>query len=156
MEEEEIAATEYRLTRALNNFNSIENSETQALIRLALRQGRYLSRNPDSRSRIDNISKTADILIESTGKIVKSWDEVNDAVMKLQKTYSNYSVRHIDSIANARNRLENFMGRVTGMTDILEGVLQEVDDQESATKVIEKLGIVREYEKKLRQSGPTR
>lgn len=156
MEEEDAAAVEYRLMRALNTFSTVENAETQALIRLALRQGRFLSRNPDNKARIDNISKTADLLIESTEKIMRSWDEVNEAVMKLQKTYSDYSIKQIDSIAKARNRFENFIGRITGITDILEGVLQEVEDQEAAMKIIEKLGTVREYEKKLRQSGPAR
>lgn len=157
MEEEDIAAVEYRLVRALNNFNTVEGAETQALIRLALRQGRNLSRrNPDQKIRVENISKTADSLIDSMEKMMRSWDEVSDAVTKLQKTYSNYSMKQIDSIANARNRVENFIGRITGIADILEGVLQESEDQEAATKIIEKLGVVREYEKKLRQSGPAR
>lgn len=156
MEEEDVAAIEYRLMRALNTFSTVENAETQALIRLALRQGRNLSRNPEKKARIDNISRTADFLIGSAEKIMKSWDEVNEAVMKLQKTYSNYSIKQIDSIANARNRFENFIGRITGITDILEGVLQEVEDQEAAMKIIEKLGTIREYERKLRQSGPAR
>lgn len=153
MEEEDIAAVEYRLVRALNNFNTVEGAETQALIRLALRQGRNLSRNTDQRARVENISKTADSLIDSMEKMMKSWDEVSDAVTKLQKTYSSYSMKQIDSIANARNKVENFIGRITGIADILEGVLQESEDQEAAAKIIEKLGVVREYEKKLRESG---
>jgi hypothetical protein len=77
---------------------------------------------------------------------------VNGAVAKLQQTYPSYSVRQLESITNARLKLENYLGRASGLSDILEGVLQEIDDQTSAQKVIDRLNVVRDQEKKLRQS----
>ena len=151
-EEEEVAAIEYAVVRALKNYDTVEQAETQALIRLALRQGRMLSRTPDSKSKLDSLSKSAEVLFESTEKVVKAWDDVNVAVAKLQQTYPSYSVRQLDSITNARLKFENYLGRASGLSDILEGVLQEIEDQPSAQKVIDRLNVIREQEKKLRQS----
>ncbi|MDH4123810.1 MAG: hypothetical protein OEV21_07005 [Thermoplasmata archaeon] len=153
METEEVAAIEYAVVRALKNFDTIEGSESQALIRLALRQGRILSRTNDEKSRLDSLAKSASNLIDSANKVLQAWEEVNKAVAKLQETYGSSSVRQTESISTARMRFENYLGRSSGLTDILEGVLQEIQDAD-AQKIIDMLNQVRDHEKKMRQSGP--
>lgn len=152
MADEDVAATEYALTRALKDFDSIMSEEEHALIRLSLRQGRSLSKEIDEKGRLESISKFADSLISSREKVSFAWSDVNEAVAQLQKTWGKYVVKQLDSISTARLKYENFLGRASGLSDILEGVLQELESQEAAQKIIDSLTIMRETEQKIRQA----
>jgi hypothetical protein len=152
MADEDTAAIEYAVVRALKNFDAIMSEEEHALIRMALRQGRLLSRVTDEKERIESLRKVADTLIVSREKVSGAWNEVNVAVVNLQKTYASFAVKQLDSFTNARLKFENFLGRASGLSDMLEGVLHEVADQETAQKVIERLSAVREKESKVRQA----
>jgi hypothetical protein len=152
MADEDVAAIEYAVVRALKNFDTIMSEEEHALIRMALRQGRLLSRVSDEKERIESLRKVADSLIISREKVSGAWHDVNVAVANLQKTYDSFAVKQLDSITTARLKFENFLGRASGLSDILEGVLHEVADQGTAQKVIERLSAVREKEGKVRQA----
>ncbi len=151
MAAEDVAAIEYAMVRALKNFDTIMSEEEHALIRMSLRQGRLLSRVTDEKGRLESLSKVADSLILSREKVTGAWDEVNTAVANLQKTYNSFSVRQLDSVTSARLKFENFLGRAFGLSDILEGVLQEANDQATAQNIIERLAAVREKESKVRR-----
>jgi len=60
-------------------------------------------------------------------------------------------VKQLESISSARLKYENFLGRGSGLSDILEGVLQELESQDAAQKIIDRLAAVRETEHKVRQ-----
>jgi hypothetical protein len=152
MADEDTAAIEYAVVRALKNFETIMSEEEHALIRMALRQGRLLSRVTDEKERIESLRKVADALIVSREKVSGTWNDVNIAVAKLQKTYGSFAVKQLDSFTSARLKFENFLGRASGLSDILEGVLHEAADQMTAQKVIERLSAVREKESKVRQA----
>ncbi|MCJ7517447.1 MAG: hypothetical protein MUO18_05745 [Methanomassiliicoccales archaeon] len=152
MTDEDTAAIEYAVVRALKNFETIMSEEEHALIRMALRQGRLLSRVTDEKERIESLRKVADSLIVSREKVSGAWNDVNVAVANLQKTYASFAVKQLDSITSARLKFENFLGRASGLSDILEGVLHEAADQGTAQKVIERLSAVREKESKVRQA----
>jgi len=152
MADDDVAAIEYAVVRALKNFETIMSEEEHALIRMALRQGRLLSRVADEKERIESLRKVADSLIVSREKVSGAWNDVNVAVANLQKTYDSFAVKQLDSITSARLKFENFLGRASGLSDILEGVLHEVADQGTAQKVIERLSAVREKEGKVRQA----
>jgi hypothetical protein len=152
MTDEDTAAIEYAVVRALKNFETIMSEEEHALIRMALRQGRLLSRVTDEKERIESLRKVADSLIVSREKVSGAWNDVNVAVAKLQKTYGSFAVKQLDSFTSARLKFENFLGRASGLSDILEGVLHEAADQGTAQKVIERLSAVREKESKVRQA----
>jgi hypothetical protein len=151
MAEEDVAATEYALTRALKSFDSIMTEEEHTLIRLSLRQGRSLSRISDEKGRLESISKFADSLIASREKVSAAWNGVNEAVANLQKTWGKEMVKQLDIISTARLKYENFLGRSSGLSDILEGVLQELESQDAAQKIIDRLSAVRETEHKVTQ-----
>jgi hypothetical protein len=151
MAEEDVAATEYALTRALKNYDSIITEEEHALIRLSLRQGRSLTRAADEKAKLESISKFADQLIASREKVMFAWSDVNEAVAKLQQAWGKVAVKQFGSISGARLKYENFLGRGAGLSDILEGVLQELESQDAAQKVIDRLSQVRETERKIRQ-----
>lgn len=151
MVEEDIAAIEYAVTRALKNFDSVMSDEEHALIRLALRQGRTLSRIVDDQGRLESIEKFADSLIGSREKVSFAWDEVNAAVANLQRTWPTYSVKQLDSFTSARMKYENYLGRASGLSDIIEGVLQESQEQDAAQKLIDRLSKIREAESKVRK-----
>jgi hypothetical protein len=151
MADEDVAAIEYAVVRALKNFDAIMSEEEHALIRMSLRQGRLLSRVTDEKGRLESLDKVADSLIVSREKVSSAWNDVNVAVANLQKTYASFSVRQLDSITSARLKFENFLGRASGLSDILEGVLQEASDHAAAQKVIERLSAVREKESKVRR-----
>ena len=151
MVEEDVAATEYALTRALKSFDSIISEEEHTLIRLSLRQGRSLSKMSDEEGRLESISKFADSLISSREKVSTAWNEVNEAVANLQKSWGKTVVKQLESISSARLKYENFLGRGSGLSDILEGVLQELESQDAAQKIIDRLAAVRETEHKVRQ-----
>jgi len=153
MAEEDAAATEYALTRALKDFDTIMSEEEHALIRLSLRQGRALSRVTDEKGRLESIAKFADSLIGSREKVSAAWNDVNEAVAGLQKTYGKYALKQLDSISSAKLKYENFLGRASGLSDILEGVLQELESQEAAQKIIDRLSAVREAELKVRHAS---
>ena len=152
MVDEDAVATEYALTRAMKSFESIIGEEEHALIRLSLRQGRSLSRVTDEKGKLESISKFADILIASREKVMFAWSDVNKAVGKLQETWGKVVVKQLGSISSARLKYENFLGRGAGLSDILEGVLQELESQDAAQKVIDRLSAVRETERKIRQT----
>ncbi len=152
MAEEDVAAIEYAVVRALKNFDTIMSDEEHALIRMALRQGRLLSRVADEKERIESLRKVADSLIVSREKVTSAWNEVNVAISNLQKAYGSFAIKQLDSITTARLKFENFLGRASGLSDILEGVLHEAADQGTAQKVIERLSAVREKESKVRQA----
>lgn len=151
MTEEDVAAIEYAVIRALRNFGTVVDSETHALIRLALRQGRMLSKAGKSKGRIEYLSRIADSLIDARHKVIKAWNEVNEAMTILQKTYSSYTVAHLQSITNARMKYESFLGRASGLADVIEGVLQEAEASGESQKIIEKLSEVQEEETEARQ-----
>jgi len=151
MAEEEVAAIEYAVTRALKNFDTIMSEEEHALIRLSLRQGRALSRATDEKGRLESVSKFADSLISSREKVSVAWNEVNETVAKLQEAWGAYAVKQLGSISSARLKYENFLGRASGLSDIIEGVLQELDSQEVAQKLIDRLSAVREAESKVKR-----
>jgi len=153
MANEDVAAIEYAVVRALKNFDTIMSEEEHALIRMALRQGRLLSRVTDEKERIESLRKVADSLIVSREKVSGAWNDVNVAVANLQKTYDSFAVKQLDSITSARLKFENFLGRASGLSDILEGVLHEAADQGTAQKVIERLSAVREKESKVRRQA---
>jgi hypothetical protein len=70
-EEEEVAGIEYAVVRALKKYDTVEQTETQAMIRLALRQGRMLSRTLDPKTKLDSLSKSSEALSEATEKVVR-------------------------------------------------------------------------------------
>jgi hypothetical protein len=152
MAKEGVAATEYALTRALKNFDSIMVEEEHTLIRLSLRQGRALTRTADEKVKLESISKFADQLIASREKVMFAWSDVNEAVGKLQEAWGKVVVKQLGSISSARLKYENFLGRGAGLSDILEGVLQELESQDAAQKIIDRLSAVRETERKVRQA----
>ena len=156
MTEEDVAAIEYAVIRALRNFDTVIGSETHAMIRLALRQGRMLSKTGKSKGRTEYLSRIADSLIESRKKIIGSWDEVNVAVEHLQKTYKSFPVGHLESVTSARMKYECFIGRVSGLSDVLEGILQENEDSEESQQIIEKLSKSREDEVEFRKTSDVR
>ena len=121
MADEDTAAIEYAVVRALKNFETIMSEEEHALI-------------------------------VSREKVSGAWNDVNIAAAKLQKTYGSFAVKQLDSFTSARLKFENFLGRASGLSDILEGVLHEAADQGTAQKVIERLSAVREKESKVRQA----
>jgi hypothetical protein len=152
MTDEDTAAIEYAVERALKKFEIIMSEEEHALVRLALRQGRLLVKITDEKERIESLRKVADAMIVSREKVSDAWNDVNAAVAKLQKAYSSFSIKHLDIFASTRLKFENFLGRASGLSDILEGVLHEAADQGTAQKVIERLSAVREKESKVRQA----
>ncbi|HDP97526.1 MAG TPA: hypothetical protein ENN25_07565 [Euryarchaeota archaeon] len=156
MTEEDVAAIEYAVIRALRNFDTVIGSETHAMIRLALRQGRMLSRTGKSKGRTEYLSRIADSLIESRKKVIGSWEEVNAAVEQLQKTYKSFPVGHLESVTSARMKYESFIGRVSGLSDVLEGILQESEDSEESQRMIEKLSKSREDEVESRKASDVR
>ena len=156
MTEEDVAAIEYAVIRALRNFDTVIGSETHAMIRLALRQGRMLSRTGKSKGRTEYLSRIADSLIESRKKVIGSWEEVNTAVEQLQKTYKSFPVGHLESVTSARMKYESFIGRVSGLSDVLEGILQESEDSEESQRMIEKLSKSREDEVESRKASDVR
>lgn len=156
MIEEDVAAIEYAVIRALRNFDTVIGSETHAMIRLALRQGRMLSRTGKSKGRAEYLSRIADSLIESRKKIIGSWAEVNAAVEQLQKTYKSFPVGHLESVTSARMKYESYIGRVSGLSDVLEGILQEAEGAEESQQIIEKLAKSREDEVEFRKTSDRR
>lgn len=153
MAEDDVAAIEYAVLRALRNFETVVNSEAHALIRLALRQGRMLSKTGKSKGRMEYISRMANSLIESRRKVIESWNEVTEAISQLQQTYATFPVGHLESITNSRLKYESFMGRASGLSDVIEGVLQEAEEADDAQKIIESLSLVREEELKARKAS---
>lgn len=154
MPEEDVAAIEYAVVRALKNFDSVMGEEEHALIRMALRQGRILTRVVEEKDRLESLRKVAGSLIASREKVSGAWNDVNQAVASFQKTYPSFSVKQLDSITSAKMKYENFLGRASGLSDILEGVLQEANDRDAAQKIIEGLTTVREAENRVRNQQP--
>lgn len=153
MTEEDVAAIEYAVIRALRNFDTVIGSETHAMIRLALRQGRMLSRTGKSKGRSEYLSRIADSLVESRRKVIGSWEEVNSAIEQLQNTYKSFPVGHLESVTTARLKYESYIGRVSGLSDVLEGILQEAEETEDSQQIIEKLSKSREDEVEFRKSS---
>jgi len=153
MTEEDVAAIEYSVIRALRNFETVVGSETHALIRLALRQGRMLSKTGRSKGRMEYLSRIANSLVDAREKVTAAWEEVNKATDQLQKTYKSFAVSHLESITNARLKFESFIGRSSGLSDVLEGVLQEMEQSEEVQEIIDKLAAVRNEEDKARQAA---
>lgn len=152
MTEDDVAAIEYAVIRALRNFDTVVGSEIHALIRLALRQGRMLSKTARSKGRMEYLSRIADSLVDAREKVIAAWNEVNDATDRLKKTYSSFPIGHLESITNERLKYESFLGRASGLSDVLEGVLQEAEKTEEAQKIIEKLAAVRQMEDRTREA----
>jgi hypothetical protein len=148
MAEADVAAVEYAVTRALKNFDSVVGEEEHTLIRMSLRQGRTLSRTVDEKGKLESISKFADSLISSRERVSASWKEVNEAVASLQITWGTYAVKQVESISSARLKYENFLGRASGLSDILEGFLHELELHDDAQKIIDRLSEVRRDERK--------